>query len=108
MPFMLFSRIVSTAAAALDVGGLVIGLDVGKRVAEVLLVVVVVAPVATVVLDVVVVVVAVLVVVEISVCVASSEHGIAGLLSFLLRESSRGVLRSSSIKSPDSSQMRKP
>jgi hypothetical protein len=106
MTFLLFSRIVSTAAVALDVGGLVIGLDVGKRVAEVLLVVVVVAPVATVVLD--VVVIAVLVVVETSVCVASSEHGIAGLLSFRLRESSRGVLRSSSIKSPDSSQMRKP
>lgn len=66
MPCLFFSRIASTAAAALPVGGLVIGLDVGKRVVGllvpadlvvlvvvilVLLVVVVVAPVAAVVDD---------------------------------------------------------
>jgi hypothetical protein len=128
---LLFSSTASTANAALFVGGLLmIGLDVGKRVAELVLVLVVVAPVIAVdvlVVDVVLVVdddIVVSIVLWLQVVVGQklilfysrkrhpnkftySEHCMDGLFSFLFRESKSGVLLSSS-KSPLNSQIKKP
>jgi len=96
MPSLQLSSTASTAAAVFDVGALMIGLDVGKRVEP---------PVVVVEVTVVMVVVWTVVVVlevddDVSVLEPLAEQGIVGLSSFLLSESSRGVLKSSSIKSP--------